>query len=160
MGKFDLQMQTDLPFLLPEAALRRLTGLVHLGIKFTGMGIAPLVLETPLAKSTPYLTYLDLSKNKFWSIPTAIKGLERLECLKISQCPLQLGYQCLAILASLSKLRTLEMRKEEWSEDTDRPPDSPFYSWDAESRKMIDRIRELMPELDVHAQIDIPQRVW
>ena len=153
-------MQTDLPYLLPEAALLRLTGLVHLGIKFTGMGVAPLVLEKPLARITPYLTYLDLSENKFWSIPTAIMGLERLECLKISQCPLQLGQQCLAVLASLSKLCTLEMRKEEWSEDTDRPPDSPFYTWDTESRDLIDSIREKMPELDVHAQTDIPQRVW
>ena len=108
-------MQADLPYPLPEAALQQLTGLVHLSLRGFGKrydGQFPV----PLARATPYLTHLDLRENRFGSIPTAIMGLERLEYLNISKCPLQLGQQCLAVLVSLPKLRTLEMRKEELSQ--------------------------------------------
>ena len=141
-------MQADLPYLLPEAALRRLTGLVHLALRgFESESGQQFPLH--LARATPHLTHLDLSENGFHSIPTVIMGLERLQCLKISRCPLRIWEQCTAVLTSLSKLRTLEMRKEGWSEDSGRSPHSAYYTWDRKSRELIDRIREQMPELIV-----------
>ena len=157
-GLFFLITQADLHSLLPEAALRRITGLVHLAVKFTAIGVTPLILEVPLARTTPYLTYRDLSENNFGSIPDAIMGLERLECLKICKCRLQLRQQDLAVLLSLSKLRALEMRKEKWSEDTDRSPDSPYHTWDRKSRELMNSLQEKSPELDL--QIDlIPSKI-
>ena len=153
-----LTLQTDLTFLLPEATLQRLTRLVHLAARFTPnyKSDAPLILEIPLIRTTPYLTYLDLSKSNTGSIPNAIMGLESLQYLKISKCPLQLRQQCLAILISLSKLRTLEMKKKKWYQGSHRPPDSPFYSWDAESREMMNTIEGKLPGLDM--QIGPAQR--
>ena len=95
----------------------------------------------------------------FGSIPTAIMGLERLQCLKISKCRLQLRQNDLAVLTSLAKLSSLEMRKEEWSEDTERAPNSPYHTWDRLSKEVMNSLREKLPELIV--QIDpIPREVY
>ena len=141
-------MQADLPYLLPEAALHRLTGLVHLALRgfLEGRGGD---LEVPLARITPYLTHLDLSENGFSSIPSAVVGLERLQHLNLSMCPLQLRQQRLGILTSLSKLRTLELRKEGWYQGSGHSSDSGYHTWDRKSRELVNILLEKLPELDV-----------
>ena len=144
-------MQADLPPPPSEAALQQLTGLEHLALRvmFREGGIR---LEVPLAKTNPYLTHLDLSENGFGSIPTTIVGLERLQCLNISKGPLQLGYQCLAVLTSLPKLRTLDLRKQEWSEgyvlSWGREPDV-YNDWNGLSEGILKHVREQLPQLHV-----------
>ena len=134
-------MQADIPFLLPEAALRRLTGLVHLALRLERPDIiSPSHLEVPLASITPFLTYLDLSESGFHSIPTAVMGLERLQHLKICKCPLELGQDCLAILMSLPMLRTLELRKVEWSKGSSHSQVSVYHSWDSGILEVMNRI--------------------
>ena len=86
------------------------------------------------------------------NIPTAIMGLEILECLNLSKCPLRLWDQCLAVLRSLPKLRILEMRKKRWYQGSSHSPYSPFHRWDAESRELMDSLAAEMPELDVQIE--------
>ena len=141
-------MQADLPFLIPDAALQQNAGLEHLtlsGFENANSGHFPL----PLARISPHLTYLDLSRSGFDSIPTAIMGLERLQCVNLSRCPLQIRQQCLSVLASLSNLSTLVVRKEKWSQDTNRSPDSMYHSWDRKSKELMNGLQKKLPELRV-----------
>ena len=122
---------------------------MHLALRLKTVYMSPSHMVLPLASTTPHLTHLDLSENGFSSMPAALMGLERLQYLNLSKCPLRLRPQCFAVLMTLTKLNTLELRKEEWYQGLHRPPDSPLYAWDAESRELMDSIREKMPELDV-----------
>ena len=79
-------MQADLPYLLSEAALRRLTGLVHLALRDFTKGEGE-NFPVALARATPYLTHLDLRENGFDGIPTAIMGLDRPAAPQYFQVP-------------------------------------------------------------------------
>ena len=132
----------DPALLLTYAALENLCALVHLKLD---IGIFYDYLEPSLVKSTPQLTYLDLSGNGFKKIPSAITKLTNLRSLILADTPLQLGKSCLETMKVLTHLQTLDLRKGISSDS--RKLD---HDWNAESLELLWKVDEQLPELIVH----------
>ena len=154
--QFDMfAMQEHLPAFFPDNALNGLASLVHLKLEFGHSSFDrenARQLDILLARVTPQLTHLDLSKNSFSKFPSGIIGLIELRYLDISWCPLRLDDSFSAVVKSLSQLCILKMKKPKLpsSRPTElRSREKLIYTWDPVSLSLIESIREDLPGLDL-----------